>query len=258
VLTAQGNIGLYLYGRKTKKNGVMKKSVLFLIVIFFIASLSSTQQLIAQDKTREEQEKEFRIQRTIEEQKKAMADQKKAQEEALQNLQEAQEDLDKSLRDINVEVEVDDQVNGDGDVRAHVKRIDRSFRWDEPYVFKPGTEPFYFHNFDGDNESTSWEFSRKVKEKTLKSEYTFDVEKTSNSVLMSVMGDCKAGEIRVKIVMPGGKTYSDIVIDEFGNLNWRKSFTISETENQDKAGAWKFVISSSKATGFFKISLQTY
>jgi hypothetical protein len=231
----------------------MKKSVLFLICIFLVSSLCSLQQISAQEKTLEEQEREFRIQKAIEDQKRSMADQKRSQEEALQKLQEANEALDS----INVEVAVDaDDI--DQAVRAHVKRIDRSFRWEEPRVFTPRVEPFYFHGFDGDNESTTWEFSRKVKEKTLKSEYTFDVEKTANSVVMSVMGDCKAGEIRVKIVMPGGKTYSDIVIDEFGNLNWRKSFTISETENQDKAGAWKFVISSNKATGYFKISLQAY
>ena len=232
----------------------MKKTVLFPIVFFFVTSVSSFQQLAAQDKNKEEQEKEIRIQKTIEEQKKSMADQKREQKEALRNLQEAQEGLDS----LNVEVEVEAPDMADKVGRAHVKRIDRSFHFDEPYVFAPGAEPFYFHGFDGDDESTSWEFSRKVKEKTLKSEYTFDVEKTSNSVVMSVMGDCKAGEIRIKIVMPGGKTYSDIVIDEFGNLNWRKSFTLSETENQDKAGAWKFVISSNKATGYFKISLQAY
>ncbi|HRW84315.1 MAG TPA: proprotein convertase P-domain-containing protein, partial [Bacteroidales bacterium] len=82
--------------------------------------------------------------------------------------------------------------------------------------------------------------------------------KTVKNVTMSVNGDCREGDIRIKITMPNGKTYSDIVIDEYGNLNWRKSFTISETENKDKTGAWKFEISSSKATGFFKISLQTY
>ena len=75
---------------------------------------------------------------------------------------------------------------------------------------------------------------------------------------MSVNGDCKSGEIKVKIIMPDGKTYSDILIDEFGNLNWRKSFSITDTENKDKTGAWKFAISASKATGYFKISLQTY
>ena len=236
----------------------MKKSVLFAIIVFLITSVTYMQQLTAQDKTREDKEKEMRIQQQIEEQKRAMADQKRAQEEALQSLQKAQEELDNSLKDINVEVEVNDSDMADPDVRAHVRRINRSFRFDEPYVFTPGIEPFYVNSFDGDGESTSWEFSRKVKEKTLKSDYTFDVEKTSNSVVMSVMGDCKSGEIRVKIVMPNGKTYSDIVIDEFGNLNWRKSFTVSETENQDKAGAWKFIITSNKATGYFKISLQTY
>jgi len=232
----------------------MKKSSQLFIVIFLIPVVFSLQQLNAQEKSREEQEKEFRIQKTIDEQKKSMADQKRAQEEALRELQEAQESLDS----INVEVEVEAADMADKAVRAHVKRIDRSFRFDEPYVFSTGVEPFIFHGFDGDKESTTWEFSRKVKEKTLKSEYSFDVEKTANTVVMSVMGDCKAGEIRIKIIMPGGKTYSDVVIDEFGNLNWRKSFTISETENQDKAGAWKFIISSSKATGYFKISLQAY
>jgi hypothetical protein len=238
----------------------MKKSVLFVITIFLITLVTSLQQVAAQDKTTEEKEKEMRIQQQIEDQKRSMADQKKAQAEALENLQRAQEDLDKSLKDINVEIEVETAAEADRAVRAHVNRIDRSFRWEEPHVLTPGpgVEQFYFHGFDGDNESTSLEFSRKVKEKTLKSEYTFDVEETANSVVMSVMGDCKEGEIRVKIVMPGGKTYSDIVIDEFGNLNWRKSFTISDSENQDKAGVWKFVISSNKATGYFKISLQAY
>jgi hypothetical protein len=254
VLTIHGINRVYLYTVKFKKTATMRRSVLFLTVVFLIVSASSLQRINAQDKTKEEKEKEIRIQKTIDEQKKSMADQKRAQEEALQQLQEAQADLDS----INVEVEVEASDLADKAVRAHVKRIDRSFRFEEPYVMTPGVEPFYFHAFDGDNESTSWEFSRKVKEKTLKSEYTFDVEKTANSVVMSVMGDCKSGEIRIKIVMPSGKTYSDVVIDEFGNLNWRKSFSISETENQDKAGAWKFVISSNKATGYFKISLQAY
>jgi hypothetical protein len=236
----------------------MKKSVLFLTVFFLLTSVSSLQILSAQEKNKEEKEKEYMIQKKIEEQKKAMTDQQKAHEEALQNLKEAQDEMDNLSRDINVEVQVDNADQADQAVRTHVKRINKAYQFDEPFVFTPGAEPFWIHSFDGDNESTSWEFSRKVKEKTLKSEYTFDVEKTANSVVMSVMGDCKAGEIRIKIVMPGGKTYSDIVIDEFGNLNWRKSFSISETENQDKAGAWKFVISSNKATGYFKISLQAY
>lgn len=235
----------------------MKKSVLFLIVILLITSFSSFQQLSAQEKTKDDKEKEIIIQQAIEQQKKEMADQKKAQEDAMQNLKHSQEEMDKALKDISVEVEVDDEDNTDIAPRVHTKRINRSFRFDEPFIV-PQVEPFFGNSYEGDNESTSWVFSRSVKEKSISSDYSFDVEKTTNSVVMSVMGDCKAGEIRVKIIMPNGKTYSDIVIDEFGNLNWRKTFTISETENQDKAGEWKFKITSNKATGYFKLSLQAY
>jgi uncharacterized FlaG/YvyC family protein len=212
----------------------------------------------AQDKTKEDKEKQEEIQKTIDEQKKQMVEQKKAQEAAVEALEKAQMDLDKTMKNIDVEVEVNDPDVTGIPSPDHMKRITRSYRMREPFVVTPDIQMYDFHTFDSDNESTNWEFARKIKEKTLKSDYTFDVDKTSNSVVMSVMGDCKEGEIRIKIVMPSGKTYSDVVIDESGNLNWRKSFTISETENQDKAGAWKFIVSSNKATGYFKISLQAY
>jgi len=235
----------------------MKKYSLFLIVFFFISTASSFQQLNAQEKTKEEQEKEAKIQKSIDQQKKEMSEQKKAKLETDQDLLKQQSEIDNSLNEVNAEVE-----NAD---RARTKifmtnpRGNRSFNFDEPYVFSaPDMEQFYGHSMGGDSERTTWDYSKSVKDNTFSRDYTFDVEKTSKSVVMSVMGDCKSGEIRIKIVMPNGKNYSDILIDESGNLNWRKSFTISETENKDKTGDWKFQISSVKATGFFKISLQTY
>ena len=134
--------------------------------------------------------------------------------------------------------------------------MNRSFNFQEPFIWDGGDVGMYGHM--GDSERTTWDFSKSVRENTFTRDYTFDVEKTVKSVVMSVMGDCKSGDIRIKIIMPNGKNYSDILIDESGNLNWRKSFTISETENQDKTGEWKFQISSNKATGYFKISLQSY
>jgi len=197
----------------------MKKSLQFVIIILLIISAASLQQLSAQDKTKEDKEKEMRIQQQIEEQKRAMADQKRAQEEALQSLQKAQEDLDNSLEDINVEVEVNDSENADQAVRAHVKRINRDFRFDEPYVFTPGIEPFYVHSFEGDGESTTWEFSRKVKEKTLKSEYTFDVEKTFFYDAESVVVPSKSPEWEiVKVCTKENFTSKGVMraVKEFG------------------------------------------
>jgi hypothetical protein len=229
---------------------VMKKLSLFLIVIFLITICSSFQQVNAQEKTKAEQEKEKKIQQEIDLQKRAIS-------EANQALKEQQSELEKTME--NVRVEVKSSGNAGGTVRMFTPRGNRSFSMDEPFMIStPGADTFYSHSGGGDSERTTWDFSKSVKENTFSKEYSFDVEKTVKTVVMSVMGDCKAGEIRIKIVMPGGKSYSDIVIDESGNLNWRKSFNISETENQDKTGEWKFKIDSNKATGFFKISLQTY
>jgi hypothetical protein len=234
----------------------MKKYKVFILIMILLSAGSVLQQTVAQEKTKAEQEKEAQLQQSILEQKKAMAEQKKAQE-VLKKEQEAALD---ELMDIN---EVSTGKDGEL-VKVYTQRGGRSsgaraFSGTDPFMFNYQLGDTYFgHSYGGDEERTTWDFSKSVKENSFSRDYTFDVEKTSKNVVMSIMGDCKTGEIRIKIVMPSGKSYSEIVIDEFGNLNWRKSFTISETENQDKTGEWKFQVTSNKATGFFKISLQTY
>jgi hypothetical protein len=221
----------------------MKKYSL-LLIIFLISVGTSFQQVAAQEKTKEEQEKDAKIQQSIEQQKKAMAEKQKSE-------------IDNSMNDFQVDFE---NANSDREkIYRTMPRGRGSYNFDEPFTFSAGDmQAFYGHSMGGDSERTSWDFSKSVKDNTFSKDYSFDVDKTSKSVIMSVMGDCKSGEIRIKIVMPNGKSYSDILIDESGNLNWRKSFTISETENKDKTGDWKFQISSTKATGFFKISLQAF
>jgi len=48
------------------------------------------------------------------------------------------------------------------------------------------------------------DFSKSIKESSFSRDYLFDVDLSSN-VVMSVNGECKVGEIRIKIVMPNGK-----------------------------------------------------
>lgn len=233
----------------------MKKCSLFLIIVFLISVGPSFGQATAQEKTKAELEKEAQIQLAIDQQKKAMAEPKKTQTET-----EAEAN-DQKAADINknIEVRVESSDRGENGVRVVTPRGNRPYSNAESYSFSyAGSDPFFGHFGGSDTERTTWDFSRSLKENTFSRDYTFDVEKTVNNVVMSVMGDCKTGEIKIKIVMPNGKIYSEILIDESGNLNWRKSFAISETENQDKAGEWKFQITSTKATGFFKISLQTF
>ncbi len=235
----------------------MKKYSLLLTIIFLISIGSCFQQVTAQDKTKEELDKEQKMEQEILQQKKAMLDQMKALEDSKDVLKNQESELADSV--FSIQLKRSSGKPGDA-FRYFNQRGNRSLQYAEPFDLSTpgGAELFYGHGLGGDSERSTWEFSKSMKEKSFSKEYSFDVEKTANTVVMSIMGDCKTGDIRIKILMPTGKSYSDIVIDESGNLNWRKSFTISETENQDKAGEWKFKIDSDKATGFFKISLQTY
>ena len=101
---------------------------------------------------------------------------------------------------------------------------------------------------------TSWDFSRSVMENSSSKEYAFEVEKDMKNLSLSISGMSKTGEIRIIVIMPGNKTYSEVVIDEYGSLNWKKSFELN-AEAKDKFGVWKFKVTTSKASGNFRISL---
>ena len=227
----------------------MKNRNLILAALFLITVCFSVQPLLAQESTTSEKEKELKLQQAIELQKKAMADQKKAQDLQMKEFEKFRLDTMRNF--------------GRGDGLTFYRSRNRSSgvsveNLDDPFVVSQGMPFSGYFGRGGDQERTTLDYSQQVKESTFMKDFSFDVDKSSNNVVMTVMGDCKAGQIRVKILIPGGKVYSDILIDESGNLNWRKSFTISGDENKDKVGEWKFKIEADKATGFFKINLQTY
>jgi hypothetical protein len=231
----------------------MKKYSLLLLAFFYISSASAFGQASTQEKTKTEAEKEALIQQAINEQKKAMTEQRKLQTETRGAL------IDQNAPVLDTTRSRVNSGRGENDPRSMNPRGIRQFSNGDSFSFTyPGSDPFFSRFAGNDTERTTWDFSKSLKENSFSRDYTFDVDKSVKNFVMAVIGDCKAGEIKIKILMPNGKIYSDILIDELGNLNSRKTFAISETENQDKVGAWKFQISSSKATGFFKISLQTF
>jgi len=209
-------------------------------------------QTYGQEGSREQKEKEKQIQESIDAQKKIIIDQHRSQEELQEILEEKNKEIQEIMKDVQVKIGDSESFN-----RAfRMYEFPRGGRQGEFY-FTPGSNLQAFWE-DDDSERTSWEFSKSIREGSFSRDYSIDVEKGAKNVVMSVNGNCDSGDIRIKIVMPNGKTYSDIVIDEFGDLNWKKSLSISEEENKDKAGEWKFSINASKASGHFRISLQTY
>lgn len=104
---------------------------------------------------------------------------------------------------------------------------------------------------------TDWFISRSLVDDSFTAVYQFEVVEDTKNVSIAITGNGWKGTINIRAYAPNG-LFIDLAIDEFGNLNWRKNYAITETQYQEKIGVWKFEIKASEATGFFKISAQTY
>lgn len=240
----------------------MNRSVLIFAALFLVSALSSFNPTAGQARTKEEREREHRMQEEIDAQKKAISDQKKLQELEEKDIVIQRKAIEQALR--NAQEQLEDVKRYEYIFKDFDPVHGMPFRWQnfenlgEPFIFTPDGDFSHGEMLGSNVEKSTWQLSKTLKEKSFSNEYTFDIDPTASTVVMSVNGDCRSGEIRIKISMPNGKNYSDIAIDEFGNLNWRKSFKISDEENRDKAGTWKFHVSAKEASGFFRISLLTY
>ena len=238
----------------------MKATRFFVSGLIVICLISFSGQVSAQNKSKEEKEKELRMAEEIDAQKKAFAEQKKQQEELNRADKELREEVDKAMKEAREKLEEAGVFNEmSKDFRNWSDNP--AFKWQQydggRYMMTPGMDPFNWQHPVGDSERTDWQYSRSVKSSSFSGTYAMDV-KLPSTVSMSVNGECTEGEIKIRIIMPDGKVYSDIMIDGFGNLNWRKSFSVSGEENKEKAGEWKFQVDASKATGFFRISFRAY
>jgi hypothetical protein len=242
-----------IFDIRINKKAVMKR-ISFIMAVSLISLLALPEQLYAQDKSREQRERELRIAEEIDAQKKAFAEQRRAKEIMEKALDSADLETESRVREALKHLDhADSRLKG----MLGFPNGDFPYFDAKPFVFSPGPEGFNWFSPDNDSERTSWDIFKSVKEDSFSRDFNFVVD-LSKTVVMSVNGECREGEIRIKIGMPNGKVYSDIVIDEFGNLNWKKSFRVTEEENTDKAGEWKFQVHAVKASGFFKISVQTY
>lgn len=155
------------------------------------------------------------------------------------------DDLDREVRELtrDLPMVVVPDVPGVPDIRTY-----RSGAGNNIYIYGG---PGY-----GSKPGTSWNYSRQVMEATFTNELAISADEGEN-VILTVSGDCAEGSIAVAIIMPDGKQLSEVILDENGSLNWRKSYEAGE-DNGWKNGKWTFRIKAKNATGNLRISMNSY
>jgi hypothetical protein len=208
----------------------MKKQVTILTLLLLVfPTLIFGQKSVVEDKKRAEQEMALK---KVEEEKKKIEEKNKE----IQYFQAVKsEEIEKALDEARIAYRVQ------SDALDEVSFFTSDGRFAEIYG-KP-------------QNSTSMEFSKRLKESSFSKDFTFEVDKDAAKASIQVSGSCSTGEVRIKITMPNGKTYTEVLIDEFGSVNWSKSFSIEEGDN--RTGAWKFGIIAKGATGSFRVSVRS-
>jgi len=232
----------------------MKRQVTIIIFISFILALSpavvSGQKAEKDIKKKELEEKISKEEELIK--KLQMEEQKRRSQETEQAVQWAQQaDILKMENAIHAE-ELQKAVE-----EARAVNVRRGFdeALDNYYIYNTGDSPNML--WGGSQNSSSIQYTKSVKEANFTKDYTFEVEEDAHKASLTVSGSCEKGEIRIKIMMPNGKPYTEVLIDEYGSVNWSKSFSIDE-ENPEKTGEWKFIISAKDASGNFRLSLRSF
>lgn len=262
----------------------MKRTVLFFTAVILAMILSSAG-IYAQDssqKVSDEKQKQAELQKQDELKKQAEL-QKKAEYQKQQALNEElkmkQADLEAKRKEIQekmAEIEAGNDAAKDkyyewayeefDDLSRHARDVTRKMPFivvpDVPdishvYSYDSGDNIYLYRGRDiGSKPGSSWNYSRQVMEATFTNELTLSADDSDN-VNLSVTGNCAEGSIAVAIIMPDGKQLSEVILDENGSLNWRKSFEAGE-ENGWKNGKWTFKVKAKDATGNLRISLNSY
>ncbi|MEA1887731.1 MAG: hypothetical protein U9N72_11035 [Bacteroidota bacterium] len=211
----------------------MKRKVTILMIVSLLLVGGS---ITAFGQTKEEEEKK----------KQEMLEQKKIQEFKKQEAIEARE---------RIRIREDEMERAVRNAREAYKEewITRT-----PAVFSTGSDLegiYYF--MGGSPNSSSLQFSKVVKEGSFTKDLTFEIEEDAKRASINVSGICEEGEILIVITMPSGSKYTEVLIDEYGSVNWSKSFSIDE-EDGTKTGEWGFKVTAKNATGTFRLSIKSY
>jgi hypothetical protein len=144
-------------------------------------------------------------------------------------------------------IELKAQEVATGYVEA-VELLEHDTHWDDVYISSGRRS----------NERNSrLTLSKRYDGETVSKKGVFSVESTTTKFRLSIDGSVKSGTIKVTVLLPDGKAFKTINIDDTADIHWSESINIKEGENKYH-GDWKYEISTASAKGSYHLSLATY
>jgi hypothetical protein len=110
----------------------------------------------------------------------------------------------------------------------------------------------------GSNEHNSrLTLSKNYNGQSIDKQGTFEVEDKISKLKMSIEGHVNSGSIKVSLILPDGKPYKSLTMDDSADIQWSESLNIKEGESK-YYGTWKYRITTKVAEGSYLLSINTY
>lgn len=99
--------------------------------------------------------------------------------------------------------------------------------------------------------------SKRYNGQSIDKQGTFEVEDNITKLRLSIEGEVNSGSITVSLILPDGKQYKSLTMDDTADIHWSESLNIKEGENK-YYGTWKYRITTKVADGSYHLSINTY
>jgi hypothetical protein len=248
------------------------KVAIWVLLMVLITSLITVMGQEKQDKSKQSQDslkKKEQIKIYYDARKDAVVDLQKAMEESLKAQEKALQEKKKNgyiddqqfLREAQALKDYQKKLE---ERQSRIDEFDNQGTWVMPdlpeYNFKyfPRNDALRsFGIYSGNRENNSMNISKSLEDVTYSTDFSYDVKEGSNMVSFSVNGAVKSGELKISLKKPGKTTFQEFTISPLADVNWSQQFRWDDDEAEGYTGKWIISLSAVKATGNYRIQVNS-
>ncbi len=133
--------------------------------------------------------------------------------------------------------------------------IQKAIAAENSYVIHSGDGGYTFFTNQGKS-SSQLRLTKRFEGESASNEGTFEVDETVHNINFTLNGKVRDGEIRVKLLLPDGKAFKDMQIDNSADIQYSQMIRIAENEKK-YYGKWTYKIEAVKADGTYSLQIST-
>jgi hypothetical protein len=122
---------------------------------------------------------------------------------------------------------------------------------------RPREDYFYVTNYSSGEHNSRLMLSKEYNGQSIDKQGTFEVDDNTTKLKLSIEGHVNSGSITVSLILPDGKPYKSLTMDDMADIHWSESLNIKEGETK-YYGTWKYRITTKVADGSYHLSINTY